>query len=222
MSPSRKRSSLPDAPQELEHLLRRRYDASPQPAFAFDREGCRLYSNRAFDDLVGYDGATLAGTRPPYPYWGYDEPRLRETYKHVLSGWFEQMGVSSVSLVFRHRDGHRIPVVVSGEGVRDEHGEPLAWVAFVRRSEEAPPLRDRLMDPHRQLRPGGFDLGRLTPRECLVYEHLARGLSAVEIARELSISVHTARNHTRSIHRKLGVRSTRELLSQLGLRSGSA
>lgn len=51
---------------------------------------------------------------------------------------------------------------------------------------------------------------RLTDRERQVLELLRRGMRDKEIARELRISVHTARNHVRSLMTKLGARSRAE------------
>jgi len=51
----------------------------------------------------------------------------------------------------------------------------------------------------------------LTPREAVVLDLLQNGRSNGEIAAELHIGVETVRTHARSIYRKLGVRSRREL-----------
>jgi DNA-binding NarL/FixJ family response regulator len=53
----------------------------------------------------------------------------------------------------------------------------------------------------------------LTPREADVFAQLMLGRSNGEIAAELSVSVETVRTHARSVFRKLGVRSRRELSS---------
>ena len=55
----------------------------------------------------------------------------------------------------------------------------------------------------------------VSPREWEVLERLRTGLRVATIARELSISPNTVRNHLKSIYRKLGVRSQTELLEQL-------
>jgi DNA-binding NarL/FixJ family response regulator len=65
----------------------------------------------------------------------------------------------------------------------------------------------------------GDDLGRsaiqgaefLTPREAEVLELLRDGATNAEIAHELSIGIETVRTHARSIYRKLGIGSRREL-----------
>jgi DNA-binding NarL/FixJ family response regulator len=51
----------------------------------------------------------------------------------------------------------------------------------------------------------------LTPREAAVLELLQGGRSNGEIAAQLHIGVETVRTHARSIYRKLGIRSRREL-----------
>jgi DNA-binding NarL/FixJ family response regulator len=59
------------------------------------------------------------------------------------------------------------------------------------------------------LPPRGPDL--LTQREAGVLELLQQGRSNGEIAAQLCIGIETVRTHARSIYRKLGVRSRREL-----------
>jgi DNA-binding NarL/FixJ family response regulator len=56
----------------------------------------------------------------------------------------------------------------------------------------------------------------LTPREADVLGQLQLGRSNGEIAAALSVSVETVRTHARSVFRKLGVRSRRELSSLSG------
>ena len=54
----------------------------------------------------------------------------------------------------------------------------------------------------------------LTPRETEVVQHLARGLSTKDIARELMLSVHTVRDHVKAIYEKAGVNGRGELLAR--------
>lgn len=62
----------------------------------------------------------------------------------------------------------------------------------------------------------------VSPREWEVLERLRSGLRVATIARELSISPNTVRNHLKSIYRKLGVRSQTELLERLRGEAGAA
>jgi DNA-binding NarL/FixJ family response regulator len=66
-----------------------------------------------------------------------------------------------------------------------------------------------------QVVPGGEAAGHdmLTPREADVLGLLQLGRSNGEIAAALSVSVETVRTHARSVFRKLGVRSRRDLSS---------
>jgi NarL family two-component system response regulator LiaR len=54
----------------------------------------------------------------------------------------------------------------------------------------------------------------LTPREAEVLELLQDGWTNTEISVELSIGIETVRTHARSIYRKLGIASRRELARQ--------
>ncbi len=53
---------------------------------------------------------------------------------------------------------------------------------------------------------------RLSPRECDVFQLMARGRNRAYISEELSISDETVKSHTKSIYRKLGVHSHQELI----------
>jgi DNA-binding NarL/FixJ family response regulator len=59
--------------------------------------------------------------------------------------------------------------------------------------------------------PVGVGPDVLTAREADVLAHLQQGRSNPEIAAALSVSVETVRTHARSVFRKLGVRTRREL-----------
>ena len=63
-----------------------------------------------------------------------------------------------------------------------------------------------------QEKPKSGKLANLSRRETEVMKLLWRGWSCPEIACEMKISVHTVRNHTRSIERKLGVHTRAQLM----------
>ena len=71
-----------------------------------------------------------------------------------------------------------------------------------------------------QAKPGESARSSLTAREHEVLELMGQGVTAVEIARILNISVHTCRGYMKTIHAKLGVRSQLEAVvraQELGL-----
>ncbi|NDJ52452.1 MAG: response regulator transcription factor [Chloroflexi bacterium] len=51
------------------------------------------------------------------------------------------------------------------------------------------------------------DFEKLTQQEALILRKIARGVSNEDLAEELSITVHTVKNHITSIYRKIGVNS---------------
>jgi DNA-binding NarL/FixJ family response regulator len=59
-------------------------------------------------------------------------------------------------------------------------------------------------------------LSKLTRRELELIQMLVRNRRVPTIARELSLSVHTVRNHLRAVFKKLGVHSQEELLDLVG------
>jgi DNA-binding NarL/FixJ family response regulator len=72
-------------------------------------------------------------------------------------------------------------------------------------------LLTRLL-PRLQRQSGGGPAD-LTEREREILDLLARGLSNADIARELTISVHTVRNHVANLSAKLGAHSKLEVLA---------
>ena len=69
---------------------------------------------------------------------------------------------------------------------------------------------------HRQ---GGGGRAELTDREREILDLLARGLSNADIAAQLTISVHTVRNHVANLSAKLGAHSKLEVLA-IAVREG--
>jgi DNA-binding NarL/FixJ family response regulator len=61
---------------------------------------------------------------------------------------------------------------------------------------------------------GAPSKGLLTPREIEVFEHLAKGRTYTRIGQALHVAPATARTHTLSICRKLGVENKRELIGR--------
>src|SRR5579862_9572610 len=67
-----------------------------------------------------------------------------------------------------------------------------------------------LDEAEQRLRASESPEAKLTPREWQVLRLLTEGQTNAEIGSRLYISLHTARGHTRSILRKLGVSSRQE------------
>ena len=94
------------------------------------------------------------------------------------------------------------------DGVRAAaHGESVVSAKLLTR------LLPRL---HRR---SGGGRAELTEREREILDLLARGLSNADIAQQLTISVHTVRNHVANLSAKLGAHSKLEVLS-IAVREG--
>ncbi|MWV48149.1 hypothetical protein GRS96_02520 [Rathayibacter sp. VKM Ac-2803] len=101
-------------------------------------------------------------------------------------------------------------------GHAHQHFDPFAFLPPDLRAEAARLLdalgdtdvAERLRAPEGE---GRFLPATLTPRERLVAEHAADGLSSTEIAAALSVSVNTVKTQLRSVYRKLGITSRAEL-----------
>jgi DNA-binding CsgD family transcriptional regulator len=74
-------------------------------------------------------------------------------------------------------------------------------------------VRRALRDAGYRLRAEPLEPGRtLTPAETRVVERAAHGMTTTQIAHELFLSSHTVVSHLRSVYRKLGFNSRRELV----------
>lgn len=204
--------------------------------FMFDAfEGRRLYSNAAFDGLVGYDGREVVGALPPYPHWA-DPTRTIAQLQSTLDQTFAASGVRALAARYRHRSGREFDVMITGIEVR--RGQRV--IAYLGMAVEADVMsRERalrllaisetlralglameaigsaslILQRHSGWKPSAVQL--LTAREQEVASMIGGGLRVRSIARKLAVSEFTVRNHLKNIYKKLGVRSQAELLERL-------
>lgn len=95
----------------------------------WDMEGRIRYVNRAFCELVGYGPQELLGRAAPLPYW----PDELHDELSALHGELRRAGTpaAGVELVFRHRDGHRVDVLVHESALLDTKGRQIGWMSAV-------------------------------------------------------------------------------------------
>ncbi len=154
--------------------------------------------------------------------------------------------VREFSITFSHSSGQRLPMNVVYLALRDSEGELTGHFSLVNGDGESSAdaargeggsdrareerLEDGLSQVALILNRLGFshwippspiplsDPGKrgLSPREWESLRHLLAGHRAPAIAGILGISPNTARNHLKSVFRKLGVSSQKELLEKLG------
>lgn len=220
--------------EQLVALLALQWDSSSQPVFAHGRGLQRIYSNPAFDALVGYSGADLIGRPPPHPYWAPDAfDQLTRACDALLEGRLQAIGVRSLIGRFRSAAGRTFEVLLAGGEIVDARGDEIAMVVFVFDLEQAgvedPPISD-LDAALRVLRRQAAESDALGPSETAavlagwedltqrqqeIARALGRGARIATIAKDLGISAHTVRNHVKAVFRKTGVRSQEELTLRL-------
>ena len=150
--------------------------------------------NAAFAALFASDAAALTGQSMASLY-----PSAIEFRRTGELGYPQMMGSGGYGdeRLMRRQDGALIWCRVSGRAADASAPASLAVWMFE-------PLA------HPQAPPAG-----LSPREREVVAQLAQGLSSKEIARRLNLSPRTVEMHRARLLRKLGVRSTAQLLARL-------
>lgn len=180
------------------------FDLMSDGVFVTDELGRRAYSNRALNELVGNDGRDPSNSIDP-PVWlpAAQHARYRKYRDQLMAGEVENSLVSLEWSVY-DADGHEVPVVLRlipvGNG-----GLPSAGVWLVAPAPAAPFRSEPSTN-------GLETVDQLSKREREVLDRLLQGHRASSVARLLGVSIHTVRNHLKSIFRKLDVHSQAELI----------
>lgn len=96
---------------------------------AWTREGQILYVNEAFCRMVGYTSQELLGRSAPLPYWPPEHTNeLNMVHRGIIHQGTQDHGVE---LQFRHRDGHRVDVLIHEAPLTAASGEHLGWMSSV-------------------------------------------------------------------------------------------
>ena len=182
-----------------------------------------IYWNAAAEEIVGYSRDEAVGHTCFDVFQGMGE---RGTIVcgpecSIMSCAFRGERIHSFNLLSSHRDGRRLWLNMSTMFLREFDGhadvvvhmfrdidrlgraDALLGEFLIRGLEVAAPvpLPHRIQAEQRE---------KLTKREREVLQLIAQGLSAKDIARRLTVSEATARNHIQSILNKLGVHSRLE------------
>ena len=150
--------------------------------------------NPAFASLFGYDAALLAGQSMALLY-----PSPQEFRRTGERGYpqMQRGGHYRDERLMRRQDGTLLWCRVSGQATDIKAPAKQAVWMFEPIGHANPPTE------------------HLSPREREIVAHLAQGLSSKEIARQLGLSPRTVEMHRARLLRKLGVRSTAQLLARL-------
>ena len=96
---------------------------------ARDADGCLLYVNRTFCDMVGLPPERLIGARPPMPYWPADareEIALRS--QRNLAGHAPREGYEATWCL---PDGKPLTVMVFESPLIDASGQQIGWMGSI-------------------------------------------------------------------------------------------
>jgi PAS domain S-box-containing protein len=171
-------------------------DSLMVPASLHDVDGRFVHMNAAAERASGNSNDQLLGRH-------YTEPLLPEEREKVATQFrraVEQGEPTDFETVFVDARGNR-------RGVRAQHlplrsGDDIVGVLILA-FDASPPASQPI---------GLAPLPRLTPRQREILNLLASGLSTSDIAKKLTLSTETVRNHVRSMFSELGVHTRLEAI----------
>ena len=164
-------------------------DSLVMPATLHDLEGRFVHMNAAAERACGNSNAQMLGHRLTKLL----PPEARENVEAQFRRAAKDGTPTDFETVFVDAAGHLRSVRAQQLPLRD--GDTIVGVlvlAFDARYLPSEPIAPRI-EPH----------PRLTPRQSEILDLIASGLSTSEIARRLTLSSETVRNHLRSVFREL-------------------
>jgi PAS domain S-box-containing protein len=181
-------------------------DSLVVPVSLHDVDGRFMHTNPAAERAAGFSNAYLLGRH----FTELVRPEARENVETQFRRAVERGEPTDFETAFEDAGGHL-------RGVRAQHlplrdGDTIVGVlilAFEVRRPASEPVRVK-PDP------------RLTPRQREILDLIASGLSTAEVARELTLSPETVRNHLRNASRELRAHTRLEAIAtaqRLGLLS---
>jgi PAS domain S-box-containing protein len=183
-------------PHRLKDIGLSLVDSLVVPASLHDVEGRFVHVNAAAERASGHSKAELLGGH----FTDLLHPEARENVVAQFRRAVEHGEPTHFETVFIDAAGHLRGVGAQHLPLRD--GDTIVGVlilAFDVRRPPSEPIRLNA-DP------------RLTSRQREILELVASGLSTAEVAKELTLSSETVRNHLRSVFRELGVHNRVEAI----------
>jgi PAS domain S-box-containing protein len=202
---------------ESTETFHRLFRNSSNPVFAID-EGRRIcFWNEACEELTGRSFQEVQSRHCYSVMAGVDVRRNPfcgpdcEVIRRLLQG----LPVKDYDMVIRNAEGDNILVNVGAYSVPPELRVGEGAVVFLSlRRVDCYRLLERLENGDRPkwgvCRPGKYNL---TPRELEVLELASNGSGTADIAKRLSVSTHTVKNHFKNMFSKLKVHSRTEAVS---------
>jgi PAS domain S-box-containing protein len=184
-------------------------DSLVVPVSLHDVEGRFVHMNAAAERASGFSNAQLLGRHFTYLL----RPEARENVETQFRRAAERGEPADFVTVFVDAGGHL-------RGVRAQHlpvqdGDAIVGVLILAFDVRRPPSETVHIAPD----------PRVTPRQREILALIASGLSTAEVARELTLSPETVRNHLRNAFRELRAHTRVEAIAtaqRLGLLSAPA
>ncbi|HEY7282343.1 MAG TPA: PAS domain S-box protein [Actinomycetota bacterium] len=202
------RSRIEEAFRESEERFRRIFEEGPLGIALVDRELRVTDVNNAVARMTGRTREEIVGSRFPAIN---DPSEAADDLKQMTQLLRGEMDSYRIEKRFITASGEERYASITTSVVHDENAVPLYTIRIV----------DDITDRIRLQREVGEQaasatsiLGRLTSREAEVLGLLAQGLSAPQMAAQLSVSTRTIESHLANTYRKLGVRSRHEAVSE--------
>jgi PAS domain S-box-containing protein len=181
-------------------------DSLVVPVSLHDVDGRFVHTNPAAERAAGYSNAYLLGRH----FTELVRPEARENVETQFRRAVERGEPTDFETAFVDAGGHL-------RGVRAQHlplrdGDTIVGVLILAFEVRRPPP-EPVADP------------RLTPRQREILDLIASGLSTAEVARELTLSPETVRNHLRNASRELRAHTRVEAIAaaqRLGLLAAPA
>jgi PAS domain S-box-containing protein len=172
-------------------------DSLVVPASLHDVEGRFLHMNAAAERASGTSNADLLGRH----FTALLPPEEREKVAAQFRRAVERGEPTDFETVFIDGSGHL-------RGVRAQHlplrsGDGIVGVLILAYEVGRPPSDPVRLNPQ----------PRLTPRQREILDLIASGLSTSEIAKRLTLSTETVRNHVRNVLRELHVHTRLEAIA---------
>jgi PAS domain S-box-containing protein len=187
-------ASVPNKLQAFDLSL---IDSLVVPASLHDIEGRFLHMNPAAERASGTSNADMLGRHFTAPL----PPEEREKVTALFRRAVEHGEPTDFEVVFIDGGGHQ-------RGARAQHlplrsNDEIVGVLILAFEGGRPPFEPIGVDPQ----------PRLTPRQREILDLIAAGASTSEIAKKLTLSTETVRNHVRNVLRELHVHSRLEAIA---------
>lgn len=198
------------------NMLDKIFDKSTDAVFGVDAAGRVLFTNNAFERLLGYSHNQLCGSRCAEVLCGTNLHGKSFCSRDcpIPKTCTGQPSITDLDLIVKHADGHDILVNIGTSYLQPQPEDNTQHVKVIFSLRQVNPQRmlQRMAMPpvKKALTTGSGSRNQLTSREEEILGLATNGKKTNQIASCLSISTETVRSHFKNIYYKLDVNSRTE------------